>query len=186
MEHVVSLNDVYHVDAMFYWCNAMGEINMPGEASYSPHTPEELPPAYRELYEKYEYETDSANTYVVSYDGMPGMLLTALHSNGYYDDVANLSADRTDWYDRFHLIMMDVAFHLIHLRAEAMTKDDLFDGCVVLVGDFTDPDGHELCLFVPADKCDRLDAIREKFVKNYCWNKEDAARVKRVFEVLPC
>lgn len=181
---IVSLNNVYHADAMHYWCNALGEINMPGEASFCPHMPDELPPAYRELYEKYQYETDDVHTYVVSYDGVPGMMLTALHDNCYYDDIVDISKSQTEDYEQIHAVMMDSALYLINLRAKKMTEDEMFENCTVLVGDFTDPDGHELCLFVPTGACGNLDKIREHFIKKYCWCHEDADRIKKCFSAL--
>ena len=181
---IVSLNNVYHADAMHYWCNALGEINMPGEASFSPHKPEELPPAYRDLYEKYQYETDAIHTYVVSYDGVPGMMLTALHDSCYYDDIVELSKKDNVYYDVLHNCLMEQALYILQLHATEMTEDAMFEGCTVFVGDMTDPDGHELCLFVPADKCANLDGIRERFEKRFCWRDRDKLRIKKCFDVL--
>ena len=181
---IVSLNNVYHADAVHYWCNALGEINMPGEASYRPHTPEELPPVYRELYDKYQYETDSVHTYVVSYDGVPGMMLTALHDNGYYDDVADITKNHTALYKQLHDAAMSAALYLIYARAEKMLEDEMFSGCTVLIGDFTDPDGHELCLFVPPERCKQLDEIRNHFIQQYCWVKADEKKIRAMADLL--
>lgn len=47
------LNEIYKKDELFYWCNCLGEINMPGDGHFIVHKAEELPPRYFELYEKY-------------------------------------------------------------------------------------------------------------------------------------
>lgn len=51
------LSKIYDQDELFYWCNCLGEINMPGEnGHFIIHKPEELPPKCAELYEKCQKE----------------------------------------------------------------------------------------------------------------------------------
>lgn len=191
MSKALSLNTVYEYDNLYFWCNAMGEILLPGGSLMVPHTPDELPPAYKNLYQKYQQETDYVHTYVVTFNGVAGMLLTALHDRRYYDeilaihdDIAGLLDNATELYGPLHVALMSAALYRLYRCAEDILDDDVFCKCSVLVGSETDPAGHELCVFVPESECEKLDSIREHFIKNYCWRKKDEEKLRKAFQMM--
>lgn len=167
------LNDIYEKEELFYWCNCCCDVNMPGDSSFSIHSPDELPPRYYELYEKYQTEDSGCYRYVVSFRGHPGMLLVALHDDGYYDDI--LSKKEPMAFKK-EILMKECARKFTALlvlnQCEKMSKDKRLDGCVSIFGENTDPDGHELALFIPEEAAFNIDKFQEVFLE-YCWTKED-------------
>ena len=109
------LSKIYDQDELFYWCNCLGEINMPGEnGHFIIHKPEELPPKCAELYEKCQKEVGPCHRYVVTFRGRPGMLLTALHDESYYCDAVDIEDKPTSADDVLvHKCVMDLAALLV-------------------------------------------------------------------------
>lgn len=167
------LNEIYKKDELFYWCNCLGEINMPGDGHFIVHKAEELPPRYFELYEKYQMETDECHRYVVSFRGRPGMLLTALHVEEYYFDVLNMES-RPATLDGIMAreCIRKIAALLVMRQCEKMSHDKRLDGCIPIFGEDTDPDGHELALFIPEDRASDIDSLQKIFLE-YCWTRAD-------------
>ena len=46
-----NLKEIYAKELLYYWCNLLGEINVPGTERFSSDDPEELPPKQKTLYE---------------------------------------------------------------------------------------------------------------------------------------
>lgn len=160
---VKSLNDVYKHQELFFWCNSTGDIRMPGDGEhYVVHKPTDLPPAVRQLYEAYQTETGECMRHVVSYAGAPGMLLAALYDKSYYRDICDDNGIK-DLTTAQETILMDVAYQLLSRRANEMMQDPVFAGCTCFVGYNTDPDGHELGLFVPLSVVEGIDNIDKHF-----------------------
>lgn len=177
------LSKIYDQDELFYWCNCLGEINMPGEnGHFIIHKPEELPPKCAELYEKCQKEVGPCHRYVVTFRGRPGMLLTALHDESYYCDAVDIEDKPTSADDVLvHKCVMDLAALLVQRRCESMTTDFRLENCCVpIFGENTDPAGHELCLFIPAEVALRdIDRIQDVFLE-YCWQHEDEAYLRNL------
>lgn len=139
-DKTVSLNEIYAADELFYYCNACGDINIPGEedsAKIFAHTPEELPMVARNLYENYWQEGAGLPMYVVEYKGQIGMAVTALFDQSYQRDLfteKGIGVTRSEFFTAMKRVakMYRNAF-----RYETM------------VGVDTDPDGHEIVFFIP-------------------------------------
>lgn len=181
-----SLNKIYEQEELFYWCNCCGDINMPGECGhFVTHAPEELPPQYLALYEKCQMEGNGCHRYVVTFRGRPGMLLGALHDECYYSDILNLSENPTTPGEVMeHACVMKMAALLIMRHCEALSAEPQLEHCIPIFGENTDPDGHELCLFIPADIAkNNIDQIQKVFL-NHCWTKGDTETLRNTVQQL--
>lgn len=162
---VQSINEIFAQHGLFYWCSSAGDIRMPGDGKrYIVHHPEELPPAIRQLYEAYQTEAGECMRHVVTYNGFHGMFLAALYDKSYYIDICNDHGIK-DLTCARETILMDVALQLLYRQAEIMDEDPAFDGCTCFVGNNTDPDGHELGLFIPAKLAKNIDTIEKDFCR---------------------
>lgn len=160
---VQSMNEIFAQHGLFYWCSSAGDIRMPGDGQrYIVHHPEDLPPAVRQLYEAYQTEAGECMRHVVTYNGNPGMCLMALYDKSYYNDICD-DHGITNKTCAQEAILLDVGFQLLIQQAERMSKDPVFEGCTCLVGNKTDPDGHELGLFIPAKMAKNIDTIEKEF-----------------------
>ena len=179
------LNKIYEKDELFYWCNCCGDINMPGGKNYlDVHTPEELPPRYFELYEKYQMETDGCHRYVVSFRGRPGMLLTALHNEGYYSDILNIKSRPTTPNEIMaRECIRKITALLIMRQCGKMSHDKRLDGCIPIFGEDTDTDGHELALFIPEGRASDIDSLQKIFLE-YCWTSSDERTLIRAVSLV--
>ena len=135
-----SLNDWYAASEtsplkFHYWCNCLGELNIPGKDTVG--SEEELPADIRELYEGTwgtVSERYGVNAYVISFDNKPGIGLTWLFDSEF---------QKTRKYASDEAAMAAVKTIAEHIQA-AFPQADVF------VGENTDPDGHEIVLFIPA------------------------------------
>lgn len=126
-----------------YWCNCLGEINVPGKPlSYSGHI-DELPPDVQALYNAYQTETDGFHLYTVSLNGVNGMLFTLLVDKEWVED--SLENDMSSAYD---------ALKAVALRIRDSEK--FHSDVIILALEDTDPDGHELGIFFPARICEQV------------------------------
>lgn len=160
-----SLNEVYENDCLFYWCNATGDINMPGDGKNSlmRHNSEELPPAARDLFENYWSEYGGCNEYVVSYRGKTCYAFSFILNE--------------EWVDSFS-IDTDLFRSVAKAAVERMFSGSDFVE-TLLYGENTDPDGDEIVVIVPYEKRDAICAISDatkfgdcdvwKGIKEY-WN----------------
>jgi hypothetical protein len=124
------------------------------------HEAKELPKVYLDLFSKYWFEDKyGARCYIVRYDRKPGIALQYLFDNGYLDDLR----------DELHMpgLTMEEFLTAMSASAERITKE--INGCTVMVGNDTDPDGHEILVFVPAEQADYIQQISEhtKLVYDY-------------------
>ena len=158
---IEKLNDVFENDELFFWCNCLGEINMPGDGNKFPrmHSEDELPSSVHDLYEMYFCE-DNPKRYIVSFQGKIGVFLDAIYDEDY---VAYLMGVKDATPE-----VMEKAFYEILAHA-AVLNNEMDGRCTILVGDCTDPDGHELSLFIPGDLGDECisKCIREFNRKAY-------------------
>lgn len=142
-DNTKSLNEVYKNEELFYYCNACGDINIPGTDPYGFHDVDELPRSARELYENYWMEGAGLCMYVVEYKCEKAMAVTALFDCGYREDLLADGISLTD--EEFFSAVKNVAIMYRNVfRYET------------LVGEDTDPDGHEIVFIVPASACDTV------------------------------
>lgn len=129
-----SLNEVYDGEPynMVYWCNAVGEINIPWKPKNHLGKEEELPPEIARVYEKWtSFELGPVSSYVITYEGIPG--------------IAHVWLVDKDWWEKEH---RDVD-RKETIKAAADFLEYSYPYATVFVGDDTDPDGDELILFIP-------------------------------------
>lgn len=146
-DNTKSLNEVYENEELFYYCNACGDINIPGTDPWSRHDVDELPLSARELYENYWMEGAGLCMYVVEYKFEVGfekaMAVTALFDYGYREDLLAEGISLTD--EEFFAAVKNTAI----MYRNAFRYE-------TLVGKDTDPDGHEIVFIVPASACDTV------------------------------
>lgn len=128
---------------LFFWCNCLGEINIPGKPQLYCGTVEELPPEVQGIYERYQQDGDGMCLYTVSLNNAPGMLLTMVVCTDWMEENAGGNSDRA------------------YRALEAATRNlrdsqQLPEEVHLLALKETDPDGHELGIFFPAAICDRV------------------------------
>ena len=139
-----NLNKIYDNDQLFYWCNAAGDINIPGTDPWSLHDVDELPLKERNLYENYWSEDMGFWMYVVNYKGNPAMAINCLFDKSYLADLLDKEDVSQEDMKRFYNAVFDFAMMLEREKEVA--------GCEILIGEDTDPDGHELFVIIPYDK----------------------------------
>lgn len=82
-------------------------------------------------------------------------------------------------------VLMDMWAYILKQRASHLESNPLLNDCTVMFGDYTDPIGHELCVFIPADETDRLTEIKATFIQE-CENQMDSQRLLMAAKVLFC
>lgn len=135
---------------LFYWCNSLGEINVPGSPDLMHCGAEEdLSPAAARLYEKYQMDTDGMRTYTVRFNGEDGILFTALVDDDWVEDVLKTRTSNL--------------FPILRAAAETLPEqDELFQHCDILALDQTAPMGSELAFFFPESEEDALRAFAKQ------------------------
>lgn len=163
---IKSLNEAYKNGEIFYWCNACGDINIPGTEAHCSHTAEELPVDARILYDTLWTETDGdgPDCYIVS-TGLNAenpaagevqfsMALNFLLNKEYLRALPKL--DPVTYYGL--PANTDMALYAIKSEARRLTDASfaanyfLDDSVDVYIGNNTDPDGHEMLIVIPAKK----------------------------------
>ena len=146
-----SLNNVYENNELFYYCNTCGDINIPGTDPWSYHDVDELPLKERNLYENYWYEGAGCHMYVVNYKGNPAMALGFLFDEFYLSDILG----KTDVTKED----MSVFYDSVCDYAKMLEKKEEVAFCEILVGENTDPDGHELLVIIPYERRSKIKEI---------------------------
>ena len=124
-----NLLDQYNSEQCLYYCNPLGEINV-----------EVLPKEVKEVYDKMPYMGFTNNYTLRNEDGVIGMGFSWIIDEEWCRDSLGISMAKA--YD----VMLK----------EAIGLEAKYPDCIVYVGEDTDPAGHELLLFVPADKVDEV------------------------------
>lgn len=128
-----SLNEAYmksHADPLefHYWCNCLSEIN-PLDDPHRCGSMDDLPCDIRTIYMNlYECDKCGVSNHVVSVEHVPGIALTWLFTE---EDEES------------------IAIEAVQQVASVMEND--FPFATAYVGENTDPDGHEIVLFIPSD-----------------------------------
>ena len=142
---VESLNEVYRREGFHYWCNCIGEINMPGYPPTACPDPDVLPPLAEKVYDNFWAEGRGANEYVVTYNGDTGLALGWLFDYSWLTEIGILPSDDE--------AAVKAAFHgAVKCTAEGLEVlvNDWADA--VFYGNDTDPDGDEILLFVSSER----------------------------------
>lgn len=164
MNTIVDLNRVYQENKLFYWCNCCGEVNLPedfdehGQAKgLFIHEPAELPETIKKLYDAYQDEIDWVRIYTVSYDGTPGMVLAHDVSESVIKEILMKAGKTTETADaQKHSISKEIADLCIAQMPPFVT---------VFYGEDSDPDGDEVLVFIPEDKCSEFfKNVKDSFV----------------------
>lgn len=144
------MKEIYGKELLWYWCNATGDINIPGFPISSLPSADLLPAPARELYEKVWSESSYCNQYVVTFKGQFGLLLGWLFDYSWLRDKGVLTDENKDEIiPKFHKAVYDVAEQL----------GDQHKHWPVLYGEDTDPDGDEILMFISAEE---LEEVRTK------------------------
>ena len=141
-----SLNSIYEQDQLHYWCNAVGEINLK-EDPFRIGDKEALPEMAQELYDSYWSEGSGCNMYVAEYSNLTGMILCILCDYSWASDMLSKKESELDAHDKHALYR---AAKAQGLAVEAWISEAFPGaGIEVWLGEDTDPDGHELLVFIP-------------------------------------
>ena len=146
-----NLKEIYEKELLFYWCNLLGEINVPSAERFSSGDPEELPPKQKILYEGWQWEDDPYR-YVVSYDGKAAMALGLLFDYSWLADIMTMKESNFCVRAMGGLLFQAIQKYGQELEARLPNVD-------ILVGEDTDPDGHELLVVVPFDERSHIEEI---------------------------
>lgn len=132
---IKSLNDAYE-SKFTYWCNALGEINLPWRKDDYNGKVSELPPKIAALYRERGVIDCGVKNYVITDDDKLGLGYCWLVDYLWLSDLG-LSEDE------------DVS---AELESAAQAIQEMFPYADVYIGTNTDLDGHEIVLFIPSDK----------------------------------
>lgn len=168
------LQEVYDNNELYYWCNGLGELNVPGDipsyvTSNIDSFMEELPPKQAILYEGFRKD----GMYVVSYRRKAAMALCWLFDKDYMDDVV----EGGDASKQFLAALEEYARQL--------EGTPLFEHCEFLIGENTDPIGHEFTIIVPFDQRSQIAPISEYLGRNIYHEVETIIRFTMQNEDVP-
>lgn len=159
------LNKIYDNNELSYWCNCIGEINIPDTDPLSYHEADELPGLARELYVEYWTDEYVGKMYVVDYKGAPAIAINYVFDEYYVAELLN--KDKATFGD------MVVIYNALLEYANKLEWKSLIWNCEVLVGFDTDPDGHELLVIVPYGERNKINRIAQ-YLDDYVYNAVEA------------
>lgn len=148
MAKYISLNKVYKENdrksRIFYWNNLSGDVNLPGDDNC--HLIDELPDVFQKL-----FDLCGPHQYMVSLDNVPGLMSVFMFDAKWYRrKLKKLNSDFIGAEPDVRLV------ETLKRYGQDLAKK-LPDSCTVLIGISTDPCGHELCVFIPAQECFKPD-----------------------------
>lgn len=147
--NIMDLAKVYRNNELFFWCNCLGDINLPGDTlnSFGKHKASELPKDVRDVYDHTNFGTGLC-CYAVSLNGVAGYLINVLIDRCWMQDVL----DKDDVAEESEALAKKMPGIIERIRANIAQSCAIpADQYYVLFGKETDPDGHELMFFVPAE-----------------------------------
>lgn len=152
-------------DVMFYWCNACGEVNLPGDIGIVLHEKDELPLHIQSIYANLECECNETNEYAASIRNKSGILLLALYPYQFVADVLKIDERSQKAQDATEQFALNLKAFSNDLLAEFKKIDP---NCEVVLGIHTDPEGPELGVFIPFFEDEKpvennLSAVRKRF-----------------------
>lgn len=156
--HVASMKTLYDMKRIMYWCNACGDVNLPGDPespAISLHADDMLPDRIRTLYDKFWSEGWGVPLYVVTIDGIDGMAAVYLLDRSWFDDILDETgyASVLSQEEAWKVFTTCAKNYASKLAAKTEAGKEL-EHASILFGDDTDPDGPEIMLFVPAEHCE--------------------------------
>lgn len=154
MSKAKSLDALYDSGKYHYWCNAAGDINIPGADPLDFGTIDQMPAPAAALYKNVWSDQNRLLSYVLEVEGRYGMALSVLFNEDAIHDLCKLSKfiDRAPKSKRG-------AFSLVSRVADDWV--DKLPLAEVYVGENTDPDGHEIVVFVPDSVADIAKTFKE-------------------------
>ncbi len=163
-ENIIPLGFAYDGREIFYWCNSAGDLFVPGPdgKTKDAHDPDELPLKIRNLYDNYWSEDAGCCMQAASYKERPGMVLNYLFDEGWCDEL--LGHEHTDEdVERLYDAVKDVASIVERDHISMFCKS-----CTVFCGYKSDPDGHEIVVFIPYEHRRMLKEIMEDLNSCIC------------------
>ena len=151
MKKIISLNEVYEANELAYRCNAIGEIiDLNSDPkNYHITEPDILPARERELYDTFWNETAVFTSYVVDYRNTPGMAFCFRFGG--------------EWRNGFETTdeALPALLTAIREETELLANSEKYAACTFMIGDGTDPEGHELLVYVPYEERHLLGQIEK-------------------------
>lgn len=165
--NVIDMSKLYKdgEGAMFYWCNACGEVNLPGDIGIVLHEKDELPLHIQSIYANLECERNETDEYAASICNKSGILLLALYPYQFVADVLKIDEQSQKAQDATEQFALNLKAFSNDLLAEFKKIDQ---NCEVVLGIHTDPEGPELGVFIPFFEDEKpvennLSAVRKRF-----------------------
>lgn len=165
--NVIDMSKLYKdgEDVMFYWCNACGEVNLPGDIGIVLHKEDELPLHIQSIYANLECECNETNEYAANICNKSGILLMALYPYQFVADVLKIDERSQKAQDATEQFALNLKAFSNDLLAEFKKIDP---NCEVVLGIHTDPEGPELGVFIPFFEDEKpvennLSAVRKRF-----------------------
>ena len=165
--NVIDMSKLYKdgEDVMFYWCNACGEVNLPGDIGIVLHKEDELPLHIQSIYANLECERNETNEYAASICNKSGILLLALYPYQFVADVLKIDEQSQKAQDATEQFALNLKAFSNDLLAEFKKVDP---NCEVVLGIHTDPEGPELGVYIPFFEDEKpvennLSAVRKRF-----------------------
>lgn len=146
-------NEMLKSKEIHFWCNCTGDVFVKGNSL--PDSVENMPPKYQNLYLSYWQEGSGCSMFVAEWESKPYMILEILADYEYANDL-ELEMNEEISKNRFWLAVQDAAQCLA-------TKYKPMESLLIAAGKESDPDGHNIAVFVPYDRRDEIESIA-KFV----------------------
>lgn len=148
-DNIMDLAKVYKNNEIFFWCNCLGDINLPGDTqnSLGKHKVSELSKDVREVYDHTNFGA-GLRCYAVSLNGVAGYLINVLIDRCWMQD----ELDKDDVTEESEALAKKMPKIIKKVRTNIAQDCEIpANQYFVLFGKDTDPDGHELMFFTEAE-----------------------------------
>lgn len=140
---IIDMHTLDHTN-FHYWTNAIGELNLPDDTQSEPCAMKNVPVYVQNVIDITEFDRHPVREYVVTLNGITGILFNMLYDESYVQDVSGVcDKDIIPFMHRFGDYLKSYAETICqnvkHINYNTET----------ILGLYSDPDGHELAVLFP-------------------------------------
>lgn len=140
---IIDMHTLDH-ENFHYWTNAVGELNLPDDTQSEHHDGKNVPVYVQNVIDITEFDQHPVREYVVTLNGVTGILFNMLYDESYVQDVSGVcDKDLIPFMHRFGDYLKfyagTICQNVKHINYNTET----------ILGLYSDPDGHELAVVFP-------------------------------------
>ena len=140
---IIDMHTLDH-ENFHYWTNAIGELNISDDTQSAPRAMKNVPVYVQNVIDITEFDQHPVREYVVTLNGVTGILFNMLYDESYVQDVSGVcDKDLIPFMHRFGDYLKfyagTICQNVKHINYNTET----------ILGLYSDPDGHELAVVFP-------------------------------------